>query len=312
LEAVVNPSLGIALSNAWARMVRMLFRPFRIDVWITVGFAAFLSELGSHGWGNGSSYSDKDGVSERAFQPVIDFLTNPAMIAIIVAIAACLFVLVIVLLWVSCRGRFIYLDCVVRERAAIVEPWKRYARQGNSLFLWSICFLLVVILAVMAATVPFIPRFTGLSLHHFPSEDQLRGFGLWFLLILPIALATGYVHIWTNHFVVPVMYRHGLTAMEGWGRFWTLLREHAGSFLLYGIVMMGLWFATMFLYFLAGFLTCCVGFIILALPYIGTIAMLPPLTLFRGFGPEYLRQFGPEWSAFDAPAAPAPPAGAPA
>lgn len=308
----MNPSLGIALSNAWARMIRILFRPFRIDVWITVGFAAFLSELGNHGgggnWGGKGTYEDKEAFESHVFRPVMDFLTNPHMIAIIIGIAGLLLVLAFVLAWVSCRARFIYLDNVVRERAAFVEPWKRYARQGNSLFLWTLCFGLVVILAVLAATLPFVPRFSHLSHDQIPTMDQLTGFALWFAMLIPIVIATGYVHIWTNHFVVPVMYRHNLSAMDGWSRFWPLLRERAGSFLLYGVVMFLLWFAFAFAYFLAGFLTCCIGFVILALPYIGTLAMLPPLTVFRGVGPEYLRQFGPEWSAWETPAPAAPPA----
>jgi len=54
---------------------------------------------------------------------------------------------------VKARGTFIFTDCIVRNRAAIVEPWHEYRKEGNSyfLFLLAILFGAVVLAAIMVA-----------------------------------------------------------------------------------------------------------------------------------------------------------------
>src|SRR5437660_3574334 len=52
---------------------------------------------------------------------------------------------IIVLAWLEARGNFIFTDCIARNRAAIVDPWREYRREGNSYFL----FLLSVMLGAM-------------------------------------------------------------------------------------------------------------------------------------------------------------------
>jgi len=42
--------------------------------------------------------------------------------------------------------------------------------------------------------------------------------------------------------------------------------------------------------------TCCIGFILLALPFVGTVFLLPVLVFFRLYGVELLAQFGPEYN----------------
>jgi hypothetical protein len=58
----------------------------------------------------------------------------------------------------------------------------------------------------------------------------------------------------------------------------------------------------------AGFLTCCIGFLILAIPYVGSVVLLPVSYLFRALSVEFLEQFGPEYVLFPATTSPAPPA----
>ena len=48
----------------------------------------------------------------------------------------------------------------------------------------------------------------------------------------------------------------------------------------------------------AGLATCCVGFLFLALPYVGQVILLPVYVTFRGLGPEFLAQFGPDYDVF--------------
>ena len=53
--------------------------------------------------------------------------------------------------------------------------------------------------------------------------------------------------------------------------------------------------------FVAGFATCCVGFVLLSIPYLGSVILLPVSFTYRAFGPEFLAQFGPEYSIWPSP-----------
>jgi hypothetical protein len=54
----------------------------------------------------------------------------------------------------------------------------------------------------------------------------------------------------------------------------------------------------------AGFSTCCIGFLLMAIPYVSSVVLLPVDVLFRGLGPDFLAQFGPQWAITGAPATP--------
>jgi hypothetical protein len=41
--------------------------------------------------------------------------------------------------------------------------------------------------------------------------------------------------------------------------------------------------------------TCCIGFLILALPYVGVVLLLPLHVTYRLLGPEFIAQFDPRF-----------------
>jgi len=45
----------------------------------------------------------------------------------------------------------------------------------------------------------------------------------------------------------------------------------------------------------AGLVTCCIGWLLLVIPYIGTVVTLPFWYTLRAFSLEFLGQFGPEY-----------------
>src|SRR5207248_7435365 len=77
-------------------------------------------------------------------------------LVLIAVLVIFIFAIAILWLWITSRGRFIFIDCLVRNRAAIGEPWREYRREGNRFFL----FLLVLIVA----SIPLIAFFGGLLL----------------------------------------------------------------------------------------------------------------------------------------------------
>ena len=228
------------------------------------------------------------------------------MLALAAFAGVLVLIAVLVLQWVSCRGKFIFLDGVVSGRAAIVEPWKRFARPGNSLFAWTILFWITACLAFILAVLPFLPSLRSVWEEREFNWGLIPTFAGLIAILVPLALVAGYILLFLSHFVVPIMYRHGLTATAAWSRFLALLREHVGSFLIYGVLVFLFHVAIFGLVFLVGFSTCCVGFLLFATPYIGEVVLLPVLAWVRALGPEFLAQFGPDFDLFGAAAAPAP------
>ena len=67
------------LQRAWARAERMLFKPFRLEMWLVLGFAAFLSELftGAKGTRGVFNLGERGGcVSNRVCGQLGDFLQH--------------------------------------------------------------------------------------------------------------------------------------------------------------------------------------------------------------------------------------------
>ena len=307
----MNVSFGLPLQRSWDRMVRMLFRPFAIGKWFVLGFAAFLSEYLSHAAGGRYSYHTKtDEPTRHAVHAIVEFLRHPVWGPVILVIVICSALLSIVFLWVTSRGRFIFLDDVVRERAAIVEPWRRFQRHGNSLFVFSFVAYLVLCGALILIAIPLLPAILAIAEG---GDWRVLGFatlGATLAIVAPLGLVVSYVFLLLYQFVVPIMYRDDLGVLAAWSRFLGLFRKHPAPFLGYGLVYLVMSVGVFAVVVVAGLATCCIGFALLATPYVGSVILLPIEVLFRGYGPEFLAQFGAEYSVFGpaAPAAPAPPA----
>lgn len=310
----MNLSYLAPLQRAWARMVRMLFRPFSLETWLTLGFAAFLAELIPGGHSHGFSMSRDTGRREqfhRVLEKIGDFFSNPLHLALVVFLGATILVVVLALTWLTSRGRFILLDNVAHERTGIAEPWRKFARIGNSLFFWRVGFWFVVGLLLCAITIPFLSM---LGFHAWLEPAQfplaaLIALPIFLMIMLPLGLAAAFIGMLMRDFVEPLMYRYQIGASEAWKRLIPLLRDHFGSFLLYGLFV----FVLTIVVSVATVLTCC-GFGTLVIPYVGSVVFLPVTLTYRALGPEFLGQFGPDFAALQAPrivTPPAPPAAPP-
>ena len=145
----VRPKIEIfrPFGEAFELTNKILFQPFDLKKWFVIGFAAFLS---GHLAGVGFNFPSPFGnfQSHRTTPEVISphfEQWKPWLVVAVVVLALLFFALVIALTWLKARGNFIFTDCVVRNQAAIVEPWREYRKEGNSYFL----FLLAVMFAVL-------------------------------------------------------------------------------------------------------------------------------------------------------------------
>jgi hypothetical protein len=282
--------------EAFALMKKILFQPFDLAKWLVIGFAAFLAGLsgGFHSsfnpFSRWSAREDRKTIAEffRDFGSVgqMDWW----MIALIIIGGLIILALALVFMWLGARGRFLFTDCIVRNRGAIVAPWKEFRVQGNSFFLFSLlvalCVVVVVALAALALFLPVVPSAFGARI----------GLGFWISLGLFVFFILCLAVSWTliSQLMIPIMYRQRCLAWPALSQSLGLIATYPGLILLYFLFLLVILFAAGLISCLAACVTCCIA----AIPYIGTVLLLPiPVTL-HGFSLLFLRQFGSNYDVW--------------
>jgi hypothetical protein len=284
---------------AFELMKRILFQPFDFTKWLVIGFAAFLS--GSWGSGfrfpTGGNWNFKSTSYNHA--SISDSLP-PWLLPFLFVIIAVIIVIAFVFAWISARGRFIFLDCVVKNRGAIAEPWKEYRREGNSFFLFSLAVMLLA-LVIMAVLVLLILVPLGV----FSGGKMTGGLGLAAIcavIILGLVwVCFAIIFAVVVQFMVPVMYRRRCLAREAFFDVWRLIRGQPGPFLLFVLFGIVLGLAVIVAGTIVSCMTCCIA----GLPYVSSVVLLPAFVWLLGFKLLFLRQFGPEydvWAPVEIPA----------
>ncbi|MFO7654292.1 MAG: hypothetical protein R6X25_10785 [Candidatus Krumholzibacteriia bacterium] len=298
------------LGRGFARMKRLLFAPFDLQLWLVVGFAAWLAGLGQDSWG-GLRYALGDGGdtprerARHAGESVQDLFAGGLELVLLLLLGVVALVLTVAVLWLNARGRFVLLDDLLHGRGAVREPWRRWSRQADSFFLWQVAFLLASFAAlgllVGGAVIAAVP----VSLFGGGDLTAIFAGGLLVLLLVILGAGLAYVQFFAERFVAPLMLLHGCGVVEGWRRFGRLFRADATPFLMVGLLYVGLWLVIGAAVMALGLFTCCLGWGLLALPYVGSVIMLPVTATLRFFDLEFLAQFGPEadlLARFPAPA----------
>lgn len=297
---------------AFEWMKTVLFRPFDFAKWLTIAFAAFLSGARSGGGFNPGQLARLGrGDFKYHASRTGDFPANWHMpewgIALIVVLVVAGIALAVVFMWLSARGQFIYTDCIVRNRGAIVEPWKEYRREGNSFFFFMIAYVaIIVVITLILALAVIVPL--GIFSHGKTGTGPEFGVALivglvvlgliWFAAMIFFGLIL--------QFVVPVMYRRRCLAREAFGDVLRLVVHNPAPFILYVLFSIVLALGVGVVAMLVACLTCCIG----ALPYISTCVLLPALVWLAAFKLLFLRQFGDAydaWAGVAIPQLPIPP-----
>ncbi len=302
------------LTPALERVKAMLFRPFALDKWLIIGFAAWLAHLGRangsfpglrFGGGRGAPLRS---VLEQAREYVVNNLSW--IVPLAAAIGFGLLVLWLVFLWLNSRGQFLFLHCTALNRAEILEPWSRFGRQADSLFLFRAALGLIH----LGLNLPLViwGIWTVNQMITTP-EGPLLGPVLRLLAVIAgiaaMAVAFSVVRFLMIDFVVPVMFLHRTRCLAAWRALLGVLASNILDFVLFGLfslvltIAIGLATATLVL------ATCCLAGCLLAIPYIGTVALLPVLAFRRCYSLYYLAQFGPDWDVFAQPGPAAPVSG---
>jgi cell division protein FtsL len=288
------------LQRSWDRMVSILFRPFEMTKWLSLGFTAWLAELTSGGGGSLDIPFDaaKEKTTQAASQAkaaVASFFAQYGMLIVALAVVLVLLILAVavVVTWISSRGQFMFLDNVLLNRSEISDPWRRFRAQGNSLFVWRLVFGLIAGLAVVAVlaigVVSVIPFFRNKEMLGLAIGGGVSAG----LLLLALLVVLSYVGLFVHDFVVPIMRERQIGVLAGWSEFRRLFDRNLGFFVIYGLLkfalVAGIW-GTFFTVLVVTCCGCCIGGLLVALPYVGTVLLLPIHVFFRAMGPEFLAE----------------------
>jgi hypothetical protein len=275
---------------------KILFQPFDFAKWLVIGFAAFLANLsgGLHfnvptNWNRRHWRFFDTHDWDSAVDQLPHWVRDPIIIGIVVILSIAL---ILIFWWLGARGRFIFTDCIVKNRGAIVAPWHEFRKEANSFFLFT---LLISFLFMLTAGLLAIAVFVSLWLRHkaftdFPGIVTISGAAFVGLILFLLALA--WALIW--HFMVPVMYRRRCRAYEGFTTVAALIMRYPGEFVLYCLFFIVLAIAVAIVGCVAVCATCCIA----AIPYVGTVILLPIFVLLRSFSFCFLRQFGPDYDVW--------------
>ena len=314
------------IQEAWEKMVEVLFRPFEIGKWMVIGFGAFLANLGRESGSGGSSGSSNYGSSSenagesladtcaKGLNYVSDIWAEHATLIITLSGVAILLLIAISFFvnWLNGRGQFILLDNVLNNRGAVAEPWGGYRKEGNSLMIFQVVLewvASVIIIALIAGGVicllPVIiaEEFSGI---------HLGAISAMVVLFVLICIVVGFVKMVLNHFVVPLMYHHRISVLDGFKAFAPIFKNNFWRIVLFGLVMFLVSSVVGIAVLFGIVLTCCTALLVLIIPYIGTVALLPVFVFQRFIGLEFMKQFGDEYDLvkdfkFAAKVIPAPP-----
>lgn len=295
-------SLALPLSQGFYRMKRLLIDSFDPVKWLTIGFCAWLAQLG-HAQA-GIHYNSKlQGPILPNIQHVFEQARHYFSLHLLWMLPLAAFVLLVILaiavliLWLSSRGQFMFVHCIALERAEVELPWKEYRREAHSLFL----FRLIVSIVFFVIAAPFAGSFLFLLLPMLPQYAAMTVIKVLILVVLALlsivfALAGLLIGKLTRDFVVPIQFARRCDCIEAWRILLNLLGSNPVDFLLYLLFQVVLWIGIGVALFALTLMTCCVAGCLFAVPYLGTVLLLPIDSFQRAFSMHWLAQFGPNYS----------------
>jgi hypothetical protein len=290
---------------------KMLFEPFDIGKWFVLGFVIFLAQLISAdfgGWG-GSRIQDKLGRNhyqgngahelQQAAQWVVDH------VGWILLIGFALFMLIniigLVIQYIGARGHFMFLECVMENKAEVAVPWRNASRPAWSLFLWRVAvFLLLFWCFILLLAMPAWGLARVAAAGEFSFPGSLISLLPFVAIYIPLAILVALADLLVRDFVTPVMVLHRIDLLGALEKSMDLWRDRLGTLILFLLFRLIISVLAGVVGVTVACLTCCIG----ALPVIYQTITAPIHVFVRSWTLAILEQFGPEWQSISKPAAP--------
>src|SRR6266487_3022508 len=185
---------------------KILFQPFDLKKWFVIGFAAWLANLGVGGGGFNYQGNRREGVQK--LNEAISQIPHPILVTGVCVLIAFVLVLIVLFAWLRARGRFMFIDCIVRNRGAVAEPWREFRKEGNSYFLFSLVVGLCFLILAALLSLPLIILAIKGRYYLYLQRDRLDLYVIsliaaWVFVMLLLVLVWALI----ANFMTPVMYR---------------------------------------------------------------------------------------------------------
>jgi hypothetical protein len=295
--SVINP-IGWAIE----RTKRVLFQPFDLTLWLTLGFCCFLAHLMQQSQGGCQMPPGNWGTGPGGGGPTPAQVQNAMPTIVAVGAILLLFIVgfIMLLTWLDSRGKFMFLDGVVLRRGAVVEPWKAFRAHGNSLFKFRVVvgfIVFVLIASIVAGSVAI--AWPDIQAQRFGGA-ALTAIVLGSSTVVLLSITAAIIAVVLKDFIVPVMYARNQYCMPAWSIFrHELLAGRVGSFVLFYLMKLLLYLGVASIALAVTCATCCIA----ALPYVSSVVLLPLFVFTRCYPLAFIEQIGPEWAIIARPGA---------
>ena len=223
------------------RVRTMLFHPFRLSVWLKIGFIGLLAGGVARLSGSGVNFR-KPGVRPELprgdfpdvmaeMQRAIHSIHIADYMHLIIAALIGIFVIALIFLYLFCRFRFVLFDSIITGEAVVGRGWRLYASQANRYFGFWLVFRLV-----NWATVALI---VGIPLWHAYKDGVFSGDGslpALFKILASIAvgalaagIAFAVVSTLMKDFIMPIMALDDLTLGDAWSSLLRVIASEPGA-----------------------------------------------------------------------------------
>jgi hypothetical protein len=275
--------------EAFELMKKILFQPFDFKKWLVIGFVAWLANLAGSGGGFNYQYDRREHV--QTLNQTISQIPQPVLITGICVLICLVLALVLVVAWLRARGGFMFTDCIVKNRGAVAAPWREFRTEGNSYFLFSLLVGFILLIAAAVLSLPFmVPIIADVTFRHTHTVYLISTIAAWAFVMILLLVAWSVL----ASFMGPIMYVRRCRAFEAFGAAAGLISEHPGEVLLYWLFLIVLALASALVACVVTCATCCIT----AIPYVGTVILLPVFVLLRSFSLLFIRQFGPDYDVW--------------
>ncbi len=263
---MLSLSLSDLIRKSIARTKKILFEPFSWKRWIKLIFIAFLagavSISGGSNWGSkgrlakqqktaemlslsASAYAQ--GVCPLARKGGMNNLYKMGVVAWQKGIILWLLfggtIFFIVWTWLSCRFKFIWYDAIVKNTDVIKEPFRRYKKEGNSLFGFFIVFsLLALAFSALIFGYPIFLLYTEGFFKIMPIPFFAMFHALWPLIasFVVFLIVTSVVVLWIENFVVPIMAIDDAGFTQSWRSFLEIYKRNKKDLWKFCLIIIGL------------------------------------------------------------------------
>ncbi len=290
-------------TDAIDRTKKILFRNFDAAIWFTIGFSAWLASFGSLNFSINELVRVLTNMKNLSTKITLNKIKtmDPNEIIAAIVIGVIIVAIIILRIWISSRGKFMFMHCVAKNVAEVKWPWREYKFRANSLFRFKLTLAVIAIVLLAAIIAAFWLVFSLKDSLSYPKDDSANmvyatGVLATSMLALTLLILIAFL---TDAFVLPIMYKHNLRCIDGWRYFLSLLKFNKWNFVkfCFGMLVINM---IVFLVITALILaTCCLFAVIVSLPYVGIVAVLPIRVFYRSYTAIYLAQYGKELNVLE-------------